>query len=278
MSKTADAASGAPEVATPDVRTDVVGVGGVEDASNEAASKADAQVDVGAIGGTGVEDVSADQENVNVDQGNEHSKNIEAIPTQTFGDNGTDAVSSEPFPASAEGVKKSHDDAAYPKEDGGLAGGNAVQGVKPVAEQFGERVDVLDHTTSPSNNSGPTKTWSGTDGNGVTKQVDPVTPESIATEGFGKGSSAHLFAAFQLADLEVDLGLIEASKKFDRVAQLEQQEPTTVVASLEYARRVKTAGLSKGAKQVTARRLPSLTRSASVQPEAPSETDESLFL
>lgn len=286
--KTADAASGAPEVATPDKRVDVEGVGGSIDASNESASKADAQVDPTAQGGTGVENVSADQENVNVDQGNEKSKNIEVIPTKTFGDGSSaverqaDPVSSEPFPSSDQGVKKSHDDAAYPKDDGGVAGGSAVQGVQPVAEQFGERVDVLDSVTSPANNSGPTTTWSGTDGNGVTRQADPVTPESIATEGFGKGSSAHLFTAFKLADLEVELGLLGSDRKMARVAELEGEEPAAVIASLQYAQRVKTAGLSKGGSQKTAKRLPSLARSASVvSEEAPADTitgDASIFM
>jgi hypothetical protein len=93
--KTADAASGAPAVATPDKNVDTEGVGGIMDASNEQASQADAQVDVGAQGGTGVEDVSADS-TTSVDQGDEKSKNIEAIPTKTFDDGSSAVTRQEP--------------------------------------------------------------------------------------------------------------------------------------------------------------------------------------
>jgi hypothetical protein len=191
--KTADAASGAPEVATPDANVDTDAKGGIMDASNEQASQADAQVDVLGEGGTGVEGVSADS-TTSVDQGDEHSKNVEEIPTKTFDDGSSqverqaDPVSSEPFPASEDGVKatsswqvEATDDGPYPSEDGGLGGGNANPGTQP-ADPVGnpdERVDVLDHVTSPGNNSGPTTTWSGTDGNGVTQQQEPVTDETL---------------------------------------------------------------------------------------------------
>lgn len=257
MDHTAEAASGAPAVAKPDVRTDVTGVGGVDQASNDAASKADAQIDVTGIGETGTASVSADQEGVNVDQGDEHSKNVESIPTMTWSDGKGDSlgqqdpVTREPFPASEDGVHAtsnwhiSYDDAPFPNEE--INGGGAVRGVKPVAEQFGDRVDVLDHVTSPSNNSGPTKTWSGTDGNGVLKQQDPVTNESIALGESGiEGapnwtSSTHIFTAFKLARTEVQLGMISGEQEFARAAELEKESPTVLAASLAYAQRVKTA-------------------------------------
>jgi hypothetical protein len=298
--KTADAASGAPEVATPDVNVDTDAKGGVMEATNEEASKADAQVDVLGEGGTGVEGVSADSTE-SVDQGDEHSKNIEEIPTKTFDDGSSkverqgDPVSSEPFPASEDGVKASSwqveatDDKAYPEDDGGLAGGNAVEGVQP-ADPVGvpdDRVDVLDHVTSPGNNSGPTKTWSGTDGNGVLQQQEPVTDDTL--EGADivniKGSSTHVFAAFKLADLEVELGLIDPSTKYSRVAELEQKSPEQLSEALAYAGRVKTAGLSKQG-QKTARRMPVMGRNAATTKEAsqePTQTsqdvnDSALFL
>lgn len=276
--KTADAASGAPEAAAPDKRVDVEGVGGVKDPSNESASKADAQVDVGAQGGTGVENVEADSHD-NVDKGNEKSKNIEEIHTDTWSGTGGSAVETQTspvqgdvFPDPSQGIKKSHDDAPYPKEDGGIAGGGAQQGNQPVAESFGERVDVLDHVTSPANNSGKTDTWSGTDGNGVNRQQDPTTPESIATEGFGKGS-AHMFKAFQLAELEVDLGLLAKERKFARVAELMEISPAEVDAETRVARRVKTAGLAKTASAQTVTRLPSLGRSTPVEKTAAAQDD-----
>lgn len=301
MNHTADAASGAPAVAKPDVNTDVMGVGGVDQASNDAASTADAQVDVTAIGGTGVESVSAEQEGVNVDQGDEHSKNIEAIPTKTWSGDGPgngdslgqrDPVTSEPFPASEDGVRASswvvegHDDGPFPPDES-IGGGTAVQGVKPIAEQFGERVNVLEHVTSPSNNSGPTKTWTGTEGNGVNKQQDPVTNDSIARGESGMEgapnwtSSTHIFAAFKLADLEVDLGLIPADRKYERAAELERETPQVVEASLRYAQRVKRAAVRKAA---GVQKLPVMGRSpvekeASVEASTePARTEDDSFM
>ena len=283
MNHTADAASGAPAIATPDRNVDVVGVGGALDASNEECSSADAQIDVEGVGGVnGVG--TGDETSENVSVGDEHSKNIEQIPTKTFGDGSSaverqaDPVSSQPFPASEEGVKSSawtieaSDDAAFPIEDGGLGGGTSVQGTQP-SDPMGladDRVSVLDHVTSPANNSGATNTWSGTDGNGVTKQQEPVTNESL--EGAdGVTSSSHIFVAFKLADLEVELGLLEGGRKYERVAELEKQPMAVVEASLRYAQRVKTAGLRKSQKVAT--RLPSLGRSAATQQEEP-KSDE----
>lgn len=282
--KTADAASGAPAVATPDKSVDTDGVGGVLDASNEEASKADAQVDVEAQGGTGVEGVAADSTE-SVDQGDEHSKNIEAIPTKTFDDGSSaverqaDPVGGEVFPPSEEGVKASSwqvtalDSEPYPSEDGGLAGGNAVEGVQP-ADAVGtpdERVDVLDSVTTPENNSGPTTTWSGTDGNSVLRQQEPVTTETLEGSDIvnlsPKGSSTHIFAAFKLADKEVKLGLISEDQKYDRVAELEDLSPEALQAEARVVDRVKTAGLSKGTPK-TAKRMPSLGRNSSVEKES----------
>jgi hypothetical protein len=278
--KTADSVS---ETAKPDVSTDVTGVGGVIEDSNEAASKADAQVDVLGIGGTGVSNVEADSHE-NVDQGNEHSKNIEAIPTKTFGQDDfhiTDPVTSDPFPASADGVKSSNwtvtalDAEPFPADDGGLAGGKAVQGVDP-ADPVGrpdERVNVLEAVTTPENNSGPTTTWTGTDGNGVLRQADPVTNDSIALGESGlengvnwnRASNTHLLSAFQLADLEVELGMIDEKRKYARVAELEQDHPAIVEAVLSYAQRIKTAGLAKQRRVASATRMPSLGRQSSVE-------------
>lgn len=291
MDHTADAASGAPAVATPDKNVDVVGVGGVLDASNEEASRADAQIDVAGVGGTGVEGVAADSteglpENSG-DAGFDHKKNVEQIPTKTF-DNGSsgverqaDPVSSEPFPASADGVKRSawtveaHEDEAFPTELPRIGEGqSAEQGTQP-ADAVGvadERVDVLQAVTSPSNNSGPTTTWSGTDGNGVTKQQDPVTQDTL--EGNDGVKSAHIFAAFKLADLEVELGLLPAERKFERVAALEQVSGESLQAQLEYAQRVKTAGLNKRAK--TAGRVPVLGRNASTEVESSTQSEDNI--
>lgn len=301
MEHTAEAASGAPAVATPDVNVDTTGVGGVDDASNEAASKADAQITVTDTGGTGVEGVSADSTE-SVDQGDEHSKNIEVIPTKTFDDGSSgvehqhDPVTTEPFPASADGVKASrwviegHDDAPFPNDE--IEGGGTVKGTQP-ADPVGkaeDRVGVKDHVTSPANNSGPTKTWTGTDGNGVTQQQDPVTTDSIAhgesylQEGGiydrePATSSAHIFTAMKVADLEVELGL--ASERYARAAELEKETPAKVATLLETLTRVRTAGLQKARKMAGTQKLPVMGRSASTpepkEESAPEGDDSFLF-
>lgn len=297
--KTADAASGAPAVAKPDVRTDVTGVGGFADASAEAASAPDARTNLEGKGGLGTSDVSADTTwSVDTSGGDnagfDTKKNIPAQHTETFGPGSSaverqaDPVTGDTFPASDEGVHKSHtveahDDSAFPAEDGGLAGGSAQQGVEP-ADPMGkaqDRVDVLEHVTSPANNSGPTTTW-GDGTSAVTRQAPAVTNESIATEDvtLKASSSQHIFAALRLAETEVELGLIPESEKWSRASELENTDPREVVASLKFAHRVKTAGLAKPTAK-TAKRLPSLSRQASrTEASAPQSEagDESLFM
>lgn len=271
--------------AKPDVKTDVEGVGAVTDGSNEQASKADAQVSVTDKGGTPVTDVSADQEGVNVAQGDEHSKNVEEIPTKTW--SGTDGqhspVTNDVFPGSGEGVTsgwkvRALDAEAFPKDDGNLSGGSAAQGTQPVdpSGKADDRVDVLKPVTTPENNSGKTDTWSGTNGNGVTKQQDPVTKEVYSPR-----SSKHLFSAFRLADMEVELGLIDEAHKYERVAELETKEPLEVQASLEYAEKVKKSSLNKTAStSKVAGRLPSMAQPTTTEKEAsisPELEDAALF-
>jgi hypothetical protein len=77
-------------------------------------------------------------------------------------------------------------------------------------------------------------------------------------------------AAFKLADTEIELGLLDSAKKYERVAELEQAAPSVVESQLEYASRVKTAGLKRAVK--TAKRLPSLAKGSAV--EAPKSTPE----
>jgi hypothetical protein len=288
----ADAMSTAPAVAKPDYSTEVTGVGGVADSSNEAASAADAQVsvtDIGGVSGVG----TGDEKTVEVAQGDEHSKNIEAIHTDTFGPGEGDSlgqhepVSNEPFPASAEGVRSSH----WVVSD--------VRGAEP-ADSVGKpdyRTDVShgDANSITTQDSGPTATFP--DGNSaVTRQADPVTPSDNFYEhqnstenhpagvesndyAFGKDSSAHIMSAFKLADMEIELGLLDPASKYERVAELENAAPSVVEASLAYADRVRTAGLKKAVK--TAKRLPSMAKgAASEAPKSqPEEADDSaLFM
>lgn len=307
MDKVADATAQAPDVAKPKTQVDVTGTGGVDEASNEEASKPSVG-EVNVLDKGGVDsDVAPDSTETLPDSSGENDAGFntdkttdDSGPTKTWsGDYGDslgqrEPVSDDVFPNPDEGVKSAsqhvgYDDAPYPKDDGGLGGGSAQTGNTPIAESFGNREQLIQKDTSPSNNSGPTKTWSGTDGNGVNKQQDPVTPGEVypSEGGVVKGSSAHLFSAFKLADLEVELGLITADAKYPRVAELENQTPEAVFTALGYAQRVKTAGLGK--RQVEAKRLPSLqgsrTKEASVveaaseyEVELPGESDFATFL
>ena len=252
--------------ASPDARVDATGVGGVIEPSNDAASKADAQVDVEGVGSTGVTDVEAEKteslptaSEKSDDSGFDATKTTDdSGPTSTFGDSdGTmkgvsDAVTGE----SLEGIqnKGSSTRQAYDAkpfyDQPGLSGGSAVQGVQPIAEKFGERVDVLQPVATPENNSGPTSQWTGTDGNKVNRQQDPVTKEISDTQF--DGFTSHNVAAMKLADLEVKLGLIEEDDKWSRFAALESEADAVIAAQMDMLSRVKVAGTKKLAQQRTA--------------------------
>jgi hypothetical protein len=303
----ADAEMSAPAVAKPDHNVNVIDSGGVGGASNEEASKAHAQInltDIGGVDGVGI----GDEKTVNVDQGDEHSKNIEVIHTDTFhGDKGdslgqqdpvTDVSSYQVFNSDSFTPIKHHE---LPATKSATWVVSDVKGVKP-SDPIGEpdeRIDVShgDAHSITTEDSGPTKTWTGTDGNGVTRQADPTDknngesfyehqnskefhPTGVKSEdyAFGKDSSAHIMAAFKLADTEIELGILDPSRKYERVAELEKAAPSIVEASLAYANRVKTAGLKKSAR--TAKRLPSLAREASIAPESTQadSDDSALFM
>jgi hypothetical protein len=285
MNRTADATP--PGDTSADARVDVTGVGGVMDASNEQASKAEAQINVQGVGGTGVSDVSADatESLPTADRGSDDAgfntdhTTEDSGPTKTFGDSDgtekgvTDPVTSE-TPYWVDESKWSHQHRAYDdktleqnEQQGNqpvAQGGSAVKGVQPVAETFGTRENVLEHKTSPENNSGATKTWSGTDGNSVLKQQDPVTRDKQETGGVPTPdvtlrTNSHFIRALRLAESEEELGLITREEKYARLAQLENESDTSLEAQLGTLSRVKTAGLAKLAQQRQSgvRRLPS---------------------
>jgi hypothetical protein len=262
--KTADGPT-APE-ASPDTRVDVTGTGGVIEPSNEQASKADAQVDVSGIGSTGVTNVDAEKteslptaSEKSDDSGFDATKTTEdSGPTATFGDSDgtekafTDPVTNESLEQAKWGggvssVRQAYDSAPFYDQEG-LSGGTTVKGVQPVAEKFGERVDLLQAVTTPDNNSGPTSQWTGTEGNKVLRQQDPVTQESIATDGF----TSHVVSSIKLADEEVRLGLLEEDAKYDRIAQLEHESDEKIATQIEMLSRVRVAGTRKLAQQRTA--------------------------
>jgi hypothetical protein len=249
------------KASTPDVDTEVEGKGAVTDGSNQEASKADRREDLPTAG------KDSDDAGFNKDKTTDDSGK-----TKTF-DNSNEpnsAVTNEAFPTAS--THAAGDDKAYPDEDGGLAGGSANKGTQPVdpVGKADDRVDVLDHVTSPENNSGKTKTWTGTDGNGVTKQQPAVTREVFAPW------TSSVVEILKIADAEVELGLIDAEQKYDRIAELEQEAPESIAATAKVLARVKTAGLKKNAatKQGGVGRMPSLRQASAARQDSP---DEAVF-
>jgi hypothetical protein len=300
----ADAEMSAPAVAKPDYNVNVVDNGGVGTASNEDASKAQTQVnvtDIGGVSGVG----TGDEKTVEVTQGDEHSKNIEAIHTDTFGPSQGDSLGQQDPVTDVSSYQVFNSDSFTPIKHHEIPATKAstwvvsdVKGTKP-ADPVGnpdERIEVSngDAHSITTQDSGPTKTWTGTEGNGVTRQQDPTTdvsfyadqnskenhPTGVSDEDYAFGDkNANLMTAFKLADTEIELGLLDASQKYARIAELEKAAPAVVEASLDYANRVKTAGLKKSAR--TSRRLPSLVKGASTTassstPEEPE--DSALFM
>lgn len=303
--RVADAASGAPAVATPDKRVDVTGVGGVMEDSNDAASHADAQVNVMGTGGTGVEGVEADEHMTlptaspdSNDSGFNHDKTTDdSGHTKTWGDGKgkfkqkSPVTTEHPYwvnenkwsslsPEQRTAITLiAGDDKVWPPDE--ISGGSANQGVQPVdpVGKADKRVDVLEHVTSPANNSGPTKQWTGTGGNGVTRQQDPVTGDVIKSNGLPVGGqsmiSAHMVTAMKLADTEIELGMLDKEYKYARIAELENWDTNVLRASLTAYTKVKTAGLNKTAAK-SPMRLPSFKRAtAAVDTQAPEPVDES---
>jgi hypothetical protein len=306
---TADAMTSAPAVAKPDYHTDVEGTGGVGGASNEEASKANAQVnltDIGGVSGVG----TGDEKTVQVDQGDEHSKNIEAIHTDTFGPNDGDSLGQQNPVTDVSSYQVFNSDSFTPIKHHEIPATKSaawvvsdVRGTEP-SDPMGkadDRIDVTDNKgpyAITTQDSGPTATFP--DGNSaVTRNANPTDksksdsfyehqnsnefyPTGVDSKdhafGDGNDSTAHIMSAFKLADTEIELGILDASQKYARVAELEKAAPAIVEASLAYANRVKTAGLKKSAR--TAKRLPSLVREASTAPvttQADSD-DSALFM
>jgi hypothetical protein len=251
--RTADATPADPS-GKPDKRVDVTGVGGVIDANNEAASKPEGAhswepkgttVDVTGKGGI-LEDSNAEaaKPSVGTQDVEKVVKTQDSGPTKTF-DN-----SNEPNSAVTDRAVQSHAEREAAKSGVKPNGGADVQ------PQRREDVETVVETKPQSG----TDQWTGTGGNGVTRQADPVTKKVDPNIDVKKSQvTSHIVNAFKLADTEVELGMLDASAKYARVAELEGEEPAVVEAQLQTLARVRTAGL---AKQPTVTRLPSLKQAS----------------
>jgi hypothetical protein len=267
------AADPADASAKPDKRVDVEGVGGVIDATNEQASKPEGAhswepkgvtVDVEGKGGVleatneeasapsvGTESLpSGDQDNAGFQDGGQTGDH-----TKTW-DNSNEpgsAVTDKAFPTSA---KKGTDP------------------VDPVGKAD-ERIDV---ETPPHDRVGPdTDQWTGTNGNGVTRQQDPVTKKVDPNIEQPKSSAFVSVAALKLADTEVELGITEKSDKYNRLAELADLSEEEIAAETRAIAKVKTAGLTRTASKGGAGRLPSFKRIASEEPKQPQPVNDALL-
>jgi hypothetical protein len=285
-------AAEAPSGVGAQKRVDVEGVGGVIDATNEKASQPDGPhsyenagktVDVTGKGGV-IEDSNAEaskpsdgSENLPTagrdsdDAGFNKDKNTDdSGPTKTF-DN-----SNEPESAVTDKVFAHEHDAAK-------------QGVKPIggSDVQPQRRENVEQESGFTNPQDGTDQWTGTGGNGVTRQQDPVTKKVDPNIDAGKKAAfSHVVAAMKLADAEVELGLLDKELKYDRVAELEALSEEALAAEERVISRVKTAGLTR--KVATRReaatregevsgRLPSFSKKAGeLEPKQATPVDDAL--
>jgi hypothetical protein len=265
-----------------DKRVDVEGVGGVIDATNEQASKPEGAhsweekgttTDVTGIGGV-LED--SNQEASKPSQGSD------SLPTASR--EGEDAGFNKEKTTDDSGPTKTFDNGNEPESavtNEVFAPWNAAkQGIKPAPTkgytdvQPSDRVDV--ESDEFWNTEGtPTDQWTGTGGNGVTKQQDPVTPQVGPNNDVQKMTS--FIDIVRIADTEVELGITEPEAKYDRMAELEQMSDEQIHATSAVLARVKTAGLRKNAatKQNGVGRVPSMKPQHTASAE---EADEALFM
>ncbi len=220
----------------PDVRTDVEGKGGFMDDSNAEASEPDKRERVG----------DRQEENAGFQQGGQKGP-----PTKTWSENnGTRAVTDKVF------SNTDHEAAA--------------QGVKPIGgpDVQPQRREDLEQESGFTNPQKGTDQWTGTGGNKVQRQADPVTKKVDPNIDVKKSAiTSHVVNVFKLADTEIELGITPAEKKYERVAELEAQDEGEISARLDTLSRVKTAGLTRQASKPELKPLPPLQRKASEEAE-----------
>lgn len=267
---TAQGATPADESAKAKKQVDVTGVGGVDEASNAEASKPEGKhgepgttVDVTGKGGI-IEDSNA-----------EASKPSDG--TENLGDRQEDNAGFQQGGQTGDKTKTWDNS----NEPGSAVTDKAVesakQGVDPV-DSVGKpdkRVNV-EEEVSYANPNGVVDQWTGTDGNGVTKQQNPVTDTPTQSGGV-KASGFVSIAALRLADTEVELGLISKGEKYERLAELAEKSDVEIAAEHRALAKVKTAGLTRTASKGGAGRMPSFSRIAREEtPAAQPITDEVL--
>ena len=287
MSDENKTAAEAPAGVGAQKRVDVEGVGGVIDATNEKASQptgphsyenAGKQVDVTGKGGI-IEDSNA--------EASKPSEGTENLPTA--GRDSDDSGFNKDKTTDDSGPTKTFDNSNEPASavtDKVFTG--AKQGVKPIggSDVQPQRRENVEQESGFSNPQKGTDQWTGTGGNGVTRQQDPVTKKVDPNIEQRSSSFAHVVAAMKLADAEIEIGVLDADKKYDRVAELEALTPEELAAEERVISRVRTAGLSR--KVATRReaatregevagRVPSFQKKAGeIEPKEASVVDDTL--
>jgi hypothetical protein len=140
---------------------------------------------------------------------------------------------------------------------------------KPDHTDRGERVNVEEEVPVSWGEGGKTQTWNGTDGNGVTRQQNPVT-QKVYT---GMVS----LAAIRLADTEVEMGILPREKKYDRIQELSELAPEEVAAEQRAMSKVKTAAMTRTASRGGVGRMPSFRHIASEPTPEPQPVDDGVL-
>jgi hypothetical protein len=250
--------------------TDVTGKGGILQDSNEEASRPS----------QGTESLPTADRNGDDSGFNKDKTTDDSGKTKTF-DNSNEpnsAVTTQAFPTSSWKIAWG-DERAFPADDEGLSGGSAKQGTDPVdpVGKAGDRVNVLERVPVSNPQTG-TDQWTGTGGNGVTRQADPVTPKSIEGDDIVNlsPSKRSYVEMIRIADAEVELGITQPEQKYDRLAELEQASDEEIKTTAHVIARVREAGLRRQAATKTdgVGRVPSMRSAART---ANTEPDESIF-
>lgn len=260
-----------------DKRVDVNGVGGVMQGTNEEASRPDADSTVDGKGGI-IQDSNAEASKPDHteslptagegsdDSGFNKDKNINSDQKTRTWDNSNEPGSAVTDKVFSPWSASQHDAAKQGVQP------HSGPGVFDTKQQ--DRVNV--ESDEFWNTKGTdTDQWTGTGGNGVTRQQDPVTKK--VDPGIDVKKMTSVVELFKIADLEVELGLVNPEDKYDRIAELEQASAEEIQATSKVLARVKTAGLARRTAATTPQgigRVPSMRSTART---AHVERDESIF-
>jgi hypothetical protein len=165
-------------------------------------------------------------------------------------------------------------DATVVKDEHAPRETKTVTVTEDVVEMDGKKFHLVEVTDADDESTSEEKT----------EPVDTSKAEELAKEVTDEkedDKESKLLAAFKIADMAVDLGLIASDSKMAFIAELEEDSLAELSARESTMKAVKTAGLSKSAKRVPGlKRVPRLSHHTVVaNGSTPNDTpDEALFL